>query len=99
MTIDEAKQRIEAMQQYIEMIENYIPENYTQEVMKLYVELESVTKVAVILNDKGYKIGSRKVIGKDVSDLIRSKVTDDMHQMAKDLLKRNIKRSSGRGWG
>lgn len=98
MTIDEAKQRIVELNNYIIMMENYKPANQMQLAMKLYVELESVTKVAVILNEKGYKTGERKVISKDVSDMIRSKVTDEMHQMAKDLLKRSSKRSTSRRW-
>lgn len=98
MTIDEARKEIEALQNYVTMMENYKPVGYQQEAIKLYVELESVTKVAIELNAKGYKVNGRKVISKDVSDLIRSKTTDDMHELAKKMFHRNKRRSSGRNW-
>lgn len=94
MRIDEAKQEIESLKKYIHMIESYEPQNYMQEAMLLYVKLESVTKVAEILNDAGHRTGARKVNGKDVSDMIRMKVTDEMHQMAKNIFNRNKKSSN-----
>lgn len=95
--MEEAQQKIEALKEYISLIENYSPESYMQEALFLYVQLESVTKVAEILNDAGHRTGARKVNGKDVSDMIRMKVTDEMHQIAKDIFKRN-KKSVGRSW-
>lgn len=80
------------------MLESYVPENFEQEAIKLYVVEESVTKVANLLNEKGHRIGARKVIGKDVSNIIRSKVTDEMHKLAQKFLKRNTNRSSRRSW-
>lgn len=98
MTIDEAMKEIEALKNYVAMVENYNPVGYEQEAIKLYVELESVTKVAIELNTKGYKVNGRKVISKDVSDLIRSQATDDMHELAKKMFQRNKRKSSGRNW-
>ena len=88
MTIDEARSQIKSLQKFIETLEAYEPQNFEQEALKLYVELESVSKVAVILKDKGYKIGNRKVNSNDISDLIRSKATDVMHEMAKKTFKK-----------
>ncbi|MEK5036904.1 hypothetical protein [Sporosarcina sp. FSL K6-3457] len=98
MTIDEARKEIEALTNYIKKVEEYTPQTFEETAIKLYVELESVTKVAVVLNEKGYKVGDRKVISKDVSDLIRSKVTDEMHGLAQKMFKRNSRRASSRGW-
>lgn len=99
MTIDEALKEIEDLKKYIKMLEEYQPVNFEQEAIKLYVELESVTKAAVELNNKGYKVNGRKVISKDVSDLIRAKkANDDLQELAKKMFSRNKKRSSGRGW-
>ncbi|MBO0586473.1 hypothetical protein [Sporosarcina sp. E16_8] len=98
MTIDEAKKEIEALTNYIKRVEEYVPETFEGTAIKLYVELESVTKAAVELNEKGYKVGERKIISKDVSDLIRSKPVDEMHEMAQKMFKRNSRRSTGRGW-
>lgn len=97
MRIDEAKKEIKALQTFILMLENYIPETYEQEVFKLYVEIESVTAVSNLLNEKGYRIGARKIIGTDVSSLIRTKSTDKMHELAQNFLRKNVKRSQRTG--
>lgn len=93
MTIDEAKAQIKSLEKFIKVMEAYEPENFEQEAFKLYVELGSVSKVAVILKDKGHRIGKRKVISKDITDLIRSKPAKDMmHEMAQESLKSNSSR-------
>lgn len=98
MQIEEAKKQIRELERYIQLIENYQAKTFEQESIYLYVLVESVSKVAEELNKKGYKVGNRKVISKDVSDIIRTKPTDDMHVMANKLFKGNKKKSSGRGW-
>jgi nitrogen regulatory protein PII len=96
MKIDEAKERIVELESFIQALENYNADTFEKESLKLYVQLESVSKVADELNKKGYQIGNRKVISKDVSDVIRSKPVDEMHRMAKRIFKR--KRASSVGW-
>jgi hypothetical protein len=99
MLVKEAKQQIKELKNYIQIIDDYQPETFEQEALYLYAQLESVSKVADELNKKGYKVGNRKVISKDVSDIIRSKsVIDDMHTMAKRFFNGNKKKASGRGW-
>lgn len=98
MTSDEAKEKIKRLEWFIQTMDGYEPENFEQEAFKLYVELNSVSKVAAILKDKGYKIGNRKVISKDISELIRSKPTDEMHKLAQEALKRSVSRMKKSGW-
>jgi hypothetical protein len=99
MLVKEAKQQIKELKNYIQLIDDYKPETFEQEALYLYVQLESVSKVADELNKKGHKVGNRKVISKDVSDIIRSKpVIDDMHSQAKKFFSGNKKKVSGRGW-
>ncbi|WP_106494904.1 hypothetical protein [Lentibacillus sp. Marseille-P4043] len=98
MKIEEARDRIRELENYIEQINNYQADTFEKESIFLYVQLESVTKVAVELNKKGYKVGNRKVISKDVSDIIRTKATDDLHAMAKKLFNNNKGRAQKRGW-
>ncbi len=99
MQVEEAKKQIKELRNYIQQIQSYQPETFEQEANYLYVQLESVSKVADELNKKGYKVGARKVISKDVSDIIRSKpVIDEMHQLAKKFFNGNKKRATGRGW-
>ncbi|MET3658150.1 hypothetical protein [Sporosarcina psychrophila] len=98
MTIDEAKKKIEALNKYIGMLEEFVPTTFEDLAIKLYVELESVTKVAVILNDEGYKIGERKVISKDVSDLIRLKGKGEIHELAQKMFKGNSRNVASHSW-
>ena len=98
MNIEQAKQQIKELEEYIQLIETYQANTFEQESVFLYVQLESVSKVADELNKKGYKVGNRRVISKDVSDVIRSKPTDEMHVLAKQFFTGNKKRASKRGW-
>jgi tetrahydromethanopterin S-methyltransferase subunit G len=97
MTIEQAKKRIEELEKFIDMIENYQADNFEKAAIKLYVLEESVSHVATELNKQGYRVGNRKVIGKDVSDVIRSKATDSMHEMAKKMFGKH-KRKAARSW-
>ncbi|MCL6571715.1 MAG: hypothetical protein K6T88_08510 [Bacillus sp. (in: Bacteria)] len=98
MKIEEAKKNIKELENYIQLIESYQVSNFEQESVFLYVQMESVRKVAEEMNKKGYKVGNRKVISKDISDVIRSKPVDELQVMAKKLLTGNKKKSSRRGW-
>lgn len=94
MEISEAQEQIKELEKYIELVENYDASTYEKKVFKLYVLRENVTKITKELNEEGYRIGNRKLISKDVSDLIRSKPTDEMHEMARKIFNQNKKRSS-----
>jgi phosphopantetheine adenylyltransferase len=96
--IEEAKKRIEYLEDYIRKIENYKPTTMEEEAVYLYVQLESVTKVAKELNEKGYRVGNRKLNTVDISEIIKSKPADDVHEMAKKMFTRNKKRAAGTGW-
>lgn len=98
MLIEDAKKQIKELREFISLIQNYEASTFEQEACYLYVQLESVSKVADELNKKGYKVGNRKVISKDVSDIIRSKPADEMHELAKKFFNGNKKRVAGRGW-
>lgn len=99
MQVEEAEQKIIKLKKFIQMIREYEADGLEQEAVYLYVQLESVTKVAVELNKKEYKVGNRKVISKDVSDIIRGNpVQDEMHELAKRMFQSNKSRSSKRGW-
>jgi len=95
--ITEARERIKKLEEYIVMVENYQAETYEQKVFKLYVLRENVTKITKELNEEGHRVGKRKLITKDISDLIRSKPTDEMHEMARKMFNSNRKKSAT-GW-
>ncbi|OQP06831.1 hypothetical protein B1690_05835 [Geobacillus sp. 46C-IIa] len=92
MLVEEAKKQIEYLREYIRKIENYTPTTMEEEAVYLYVQLESVTKVVQELNKKGYRIGKRKLTTVDISNIIRGKPKDEMHEMAKRMFTKNRKR-------
>jgi len=96
MTIEEAREQIKMLEDYIEMLEGYVPETFEEYAIKLYVLHEHVARVAKMLNDLGFRIGKRKVIGMDVSDILRAKPTDELHELAVKLFKQNKKMVKGR---
>ncbi|MDQ0228429.1 hypothetical protein [Metabacillus niabensis] len=92
MNIEQARNKIKELENFIKMVENYGADTFEKEAIKLYVLKENVTIVANELNKKGYRVGNRKVVGKDVSDIIRLKPTDEMHSLATKMFGKNIKR-------
>lgn len=94
MKIEQAREEIKKLENYIEMIESYNPDTFEKEALLEYVLIENVNMVASTLNERGYRIGNRKVVGKDVSDIIRKKETDQIHKLAKKLFRMNRKRSN-----
>lgn len=96
MLIEDAKEKIKQLENYIETVENYSPETMEQEAVFLYVLLESVTKVTAELNKRGYRIGNRKLNTVDVSSIIKSKPGDKIHEMAKRRFTRNKKAVAGK---
>ncbi len=97
MNIEQARNQIKELEKFIKMVENYKDDTFEKKAIKLYVLKENVTEVANELNEKGYRIGNRKVAGKDVSDIIRTKPTDEMHGLAKKMFGKNRKRAA-RKW-
>jgi hypothetical protein len=93
MNIEEAKAEIQELEKYINLLDNYAADTFEKVAIKNYVLSESVTKVAVLLNDQGFRVGNRKVISKDISDIIREKTTDDLHAMAKKMFNSNKRKS------
>lgn len=97
MNIEQARNRIKELENFIKMVENYEEDTFEKKAIKLYVLKENVTEVANELNEKGFRMGNRKVVGKDVSDIIRTKPKDDLHLLAKKMFGKNRNRAA-RKW-
>jgi hypothetical protein len=94
LNIEQAREQIKRLEDYIDMVENYQPATFEQVAIKRYVIIESVNKVAAELNEEGYRMGNRKLVGKDITNIIHEKPKDDMHQTAQKMFKANRKRAS-----
>jgi len=98
MDIEEAKIRIKYYEDFINMFQNYEPQTMEQWVYKLYVQLESVSKVVEELNKMGYRHENRKLVTTDITPLLTCKQTDPMHELANKMFKANKKRVRARWW-
>ena len=103
MKIEDAKERIKELQHYVNVYEDYEPQNVKQMSVKLYAELNNVNKVANKLNELGYRKDGKLLAGKrakvklnsnDVTKMILSEVEqeDQLHPIVKKILNKNRKR-------
>lgn len=96
MSIDEAKEKIAELEQFIQLVEQYEPVTFEQHVVHLYVIHENVTTVMGLLNEHGYRIGKRKIVTTDISDILRARPFDEMHEMAARLFRTNRRRGANK---
>lgn len=96
MSIDEAKKKIAELEQFIQLVEQYESVTFEQHVVHLYVIHENVTTVMGILNERGYRVGKRKILTTDISDILRAWPTDTMHELAGKLFRTNKRRGASR---
>lgn len=83
ITVDKARKEIEWLQNYIELVENYQADTIEKLILKEYAYLGSAQKVAKELNSRNVKINNRDVLYQDVTAIIKSKATDDLHKIIK----------------
>lgn len=96
MSIDEAKEKIEELEQVIQLVEQYEPVMFEQQVVHLYVIHENITTVMGIVNERGYRVGKRNVLTTDISDILRARPTDAMQELAGKLFRKNKRRGASR---
>lgn len=92
MTADEARKEIEKLKEYIEFVDQYEPETMEQQMIHLYVQNRNVNAVAKELSERGFRMGRRKLVGKDVTNVIKAKPADPLHELAKKAFNSNKKR-------
>lgn len=84
-TLEQAKKDLQKIQEYVELIENYQPQNFTQTVIFTYALLGNIEKTADLLNNQNYSFDDRTIEPKDISHIITSSPTKD------DLLHKQIR--------
>jgi len=85
-TYNQAKKDLKIFQDYIGLIENYQPQNFTQRVIQEYAYQGNINRTAETLNRRGYKIDDRRIEPQDISTIIKSKSAPE------DLLHKEIRR-------
>jgi hypothetical protein len=72
MKIDEIRKMKAEMENYLKLYEEYPQKTMEQIAFKAYADFGSVTRIADMLNVQGARIGNRKLIPKDVSEILQS---------------------------
>lgn len=89
MNLDDAKQQIEKLKDYIDLVENYKPTSFEQEVVYEYALDNHVHRVATKLNEKGYRakgaVGERKLSSNDITTIVNGKPIDELHEIVKKI--------------
>ena len=84
-TLDQAKKDLLELQQYVELIEDYQPQNFKQKVIFTYVLTGNIKRTAEILNNRGYSINNALIEPQDITNIITSSPAKE------DLLHKKIK--------
>lgn len=92
VNLKRAKKRIEELQRYVDLTESYTVNSFETAVIKEYAILGSVVKVAEKMNEKGFRMGERRVEPKDISAIVKSKPRDELHQIVRKYLKSKVRR-------
>ncbi|WP_416826106.1 hypothetical protein [Ectobacillus polymachus] len=91
LTVDKAKEKIKELQIFVSLAESYIADSPEKIAIKEYAHVGNVKKVADKLNDLGYRLGNRKYISKDVTEIIEKEPTDEFHAIVKKVQRENKK--------
>ncbi len=97
MKISEAKKRIKEYQEYLQLHNEYKPNDMKGYAIKLYAELQNVGKIANKLNEMGFRIEGKKggnqvkLTSNDVTALIDTKPdsNDKLHFIVRKTLNKN----------
>lgn len=83
ISVGKAKEEIEWLNAYVNMVENYQADTIEKLIIKEYAHLTSSKKVADKLNSRGLTINNQKILPIDVITVVRSTAKDDLHKIIK----------------
>lgn len=83
ITVEKAKEEVEWLKNYIKIAENYEADTIEKRILKEYAHTGSSQRVAAYLNSQGFKINKRDILSQDVTAIIRSKASDELHKIVK----------------
>lgn len=86
-TLAQAKNDLQEIQEYIQLIENYHPKDLRQYVIYTYARIGNIAKTAEALNNIGYSIDDFSIESEDITRIITSKPPKDdlLHKQIKNL--------------
>lgn len=84
-TVDQAKDKIQRLQHYVDLVEDFQPKNLEEHVLKEYAELGNIVKVTEKLNRLGFRLNDSEIETKDISTILRKRGANDLHKVLRTL--------------
>ena len=96
-TLAQAKKVMQVYLDYIELIEQYMPQNFVQHVIKEYSLEGNLIRTATILNRKNIQIENRTIEPHDITQIILSTPdsNDALHKEIRRLYKKKANTKKG----
>jgi len=93
ITYDRAKSEIKRLQAYVEMIDNYVINDFEDWVIYNYTITNSMTKIVKKAADENVLIDGRPIEIKDLSKIINSKTKTELHRILRLGYRQRIRKS------
>ena len=86
-TLEQAKKDLKGIQDYVNLIENYQPQDFRQQVIYTYAVIGSIKSTAQKLNDLGYTMHGHPIESIDITRILTSEPPkgDLLHKKIKSL--------------
>jgi hypothetical protein len=93
ISVEKAREEIERLQQYIELVENYEANTLDKFIIKEYALTNSIDKTVKAINAVGYAIYNKEV-GRDyVVSLLKKRGKDELHKLVRSAYMQKTKYS------
>lgn len=79
--VSKIKSNIEQLQRYVDLVESFQPETLEEQIIKEYAYIGSIEKVATKVNDMGYSNEGQSFEKDDISKIIKSKPSNELHKL------------------
>lgn len=81
ITVEKAKAQVKILKSYIRLVESYEADTLEKQMIKEYAYFNSIEEVAKVLNERGYSVEGRPIVGADVSSVIKLRSKDELHKI------------------
>ncbi|TWT08196.1 hypothetical protein FQV26_10410 [Planococcus sp. CPCC 101016] len=81
LTLTEAKNEIQSLETFVQIVENYEPKTLQEEIYKFYAITGSIPKTAALINEKRVQNMLTPIDTVLVTEAIKSKPIDQLHRI------------------
>lgn len=91
ITVQQAKNKVKELQEYIDLVENYQADTLDKWIIKEYGYTNSFTEIVQRANVKGFTVNKNPINKEYVKSVIVGKASDPLHKKLKAAYKTRIK--------